>query len=198
MDEAIEYSPVQRKTGTEAFHRRGAPLGFDLLGFWQWSSSDLVSNVLRGKLAEYIVAQDLGIAKGTRTEWDAYDLETEAGIKVEVKSAAYVQSWKQSGASAIRFGIQPTLGWDASTNEYGLERRRQADVYVFCLLHHQEKPTLDPLDVTQWEFYVLPAAVLNERLPNQKGIGFATLLRLRPVKAAYGEIRAVLDNMFSG
>ena len=191
-----EHLPVQRRTGTEPFHLKGAPLGFDLLSFWQWAASDLVSNVLRGRLAEYIIAQDLGVANGTRTEWDAYDLQTDAGIKVEVKSAAYVQSWKQTRVSDIRFGVQPTLGWDASTNEYGLERRRQADVYVFCLLHHQEKSTLDPLDVTQWEFYVLPAAVLNERLPNQKGISLATLLRLEPVKAAYGEIRAVVNEMF--
>jgi hypothetical protein len=79
---------MNRKSGTERFHRNGAQLGFDLLSFWQWSSSDLVNNVLRGRLAEYIVAQDLGVAGGTRTEWDAYDLQTKSGIKVEVKSAA--------------------------------------------------------------------------------------------------------------
>jgi hypothetical protein len=109
---------MNRKSGTERFHRNGAQLGFDLLNFWQWSSSDLVNNVLRGRLAEYIVAQDLSVAGGTRTEWDAYDLQTKSGIKVEVKSAAYLQSWKQSRASSIRFGVQPTRGWDASIDEY--------------------------------------------------------------------------------
>jgi len=43
-------------------------------------------------LAEYLVATVLGLNQGVRNEWDAYDLETEAGLKIEVKSAAYIQS----------------------------------------------------------------------------------------------------------
>lgn len=33
-----------RKTGSERFHDAGNALTFDLLSFWQWSGSDLVSN----------------------------------------------------------------------------------------------------------------------------------------------------------
>jgi hypothetical protein len=32
-------------------------LDFDVLSFWQWSWSDLVSNATRGVLAEYLVAR---------------------------------------------------------------------------------------------------------------------------------------------
>jgi len=50
---------TKRKTGSERFTSEGTDLGFDLLGFWQWSRSDLVSNATRGVLAEYIVAREL-------------------------------------------------------------------------------------------------------------------------------------------
>jgi hypothetical protein len=73
-------------------------------------------------------------------------------------------------------------------NTYGTERKRQADVYVFCLLAHKDKPTLDPLDLAQWEFYVLPSKVLDDKLPTQKTLSLAGLLRLEPMKAEFGNI----------
>lgn len=53
---------VQRLSGSETFHRNGRPAGFDVLDFWRWSSSDLVVNVTRGVLAEYIVAKALAVS----------------------------------------------------------------------------------------------------------------------------------------
>ena len=67
-----------------------------MLGFSQWAYSDVSSNASRGILAEYIVASALGIAAATRREWDAYDLETQDGVKLEIKSASYLQSWAQA------------------------------------------------------------------------------------------------------
>lgn len=168
---------MERRSGRERLHHGGIELSQPtLLQFWQWSSSDLVSNAMRGVLAEYIVACDLGVADGVRTEWDTYDLRTKSGIKVEVKSAAYCQSWHQTKLSNICFGIAPTRGWDASTNTTATELARQSDVYVFCLLHHRDKATLDPLNLDQWDFYVLPTRTLNERCPTQKSIALASLL----------------------
>ena len=195
-DKSLDALTVMRKLGSEHFHANGRALPFNLLGLWQWSSSDLVNNTMRGLVAEYLVACDLGVADGTRVEWDAYDLKTKEGIKVEVKSAAYLQSWYQSKLSPISFGIQSTYGWDASTNESSIERKRQADVYVFALLKHQDKLTLDPMNVEQWEFYVLPTAVLNEKIPHQKGIRLSTLRGLGPEIAGFGEISAAIERLF--
>ena len=47
---------VSRKRGDDPFHINEEPLDFNLQSFWQWSSSDLVSNATRGIIAEYIVA----------------------------------------------------------------------------------------------------------------------------------------------
>jgi hypothetical protein len=188
---------VARKTGSEPFHESGQPLPISLIDFWQWYCSDLTSNATRGVIAEFLVASDLGVANGVRAEWDAHDLSVN-GIKVEVKSAAYLQSWKQNKLSTISFGVRPTISWNAQTNEYGTVAQRQADVYVFALLKHQNKQTLDPLDVAQWEFYILPTYILDDHLPTQANLSLATLLRFRPERAQFGEILDTMRRLFPG
>ena len=173
-----------KKTGDESLHCDSLPLPHTLLDFWRWSASDLVSNATRGILAEYIVASAIGVAGGIRAEWDAFDLVTSTGLKIEVKSASYLQSWFHIKPSVIVFDIRRTRHWDASTNSRSLELKRQADLYVFSLLAHKGKATLDPLDVAQWEFYLVGASTLDASFPIQKSIGLAALLRLgaRPIR----------------
>ncbi len=85
-----------------------------------------MSNTTRGVLAEYIVGLALRcIDGGARAEWDASDLRTQEGDSVEVKSAAYVQTWKQWKLSKIVFSIIPANGWNAATNTVSTERKRQ-------------------------------------------------------------------------
>ncbi|MGX9687605.1 hypothetical protein ACTQ9L_10720 [Deinococcus wulumuqiensis] len=146
--------------------------------FWRWAYSDFLSNALRGVLAEYIVAQATGCTHRARTEWDAYDLLTDDGIRIEVKSAAYLQSWEQERPSEIRFGIGLKRGWDATTNSQTNVPGRAADLYVFCLFREQAREQADPLNLHQWTFWVCPTSVLNERFPRQKTIGLAALERL--------------------
>jgi hypothetical protein len=108
-------------------------------------------------------------------EWAAYDLETPSGIRIEVKSAAYLQAWHQERPSRIAFDTRPTRAWDPKTNILAAEPSRQADVYVFALLAHLEKATLDPLDVSQWQFFVLPTPVLDGRTRSQHSIALVSL-----------------------
>jgi hypothetical protein len=183
--QSLEPIRTQIKSGNESFHFSGEAAGFDLRLFWQWSVSDLVSNATRGRLAEFIVARALGADGAVRSEWDAYDLKTPSGIKVEVKSAAYVQSWFQKRLSTISFLCGATRGWTAETNLQTTESSRWADVYVFALLHHQIKETIDPLDLEQWEFYVVGTDDLNRRTRSQHSITLASLkARYAPVKYA--------------
>lgn len=149
--------------------------------FWSWACSDLTSNTMRGVLAEYLVATALGAATGTRTEWDSVDIRTPEQWRIEVKSASYLQSWAQSKLSEISFSIAPATGWDAQSGSTSADVLRRSDVYVFCLLHHLDKQTLDPLDLNQWTFYCLPTRVLDEQCPAQKTIRLSSLQRLRPV-----------------
>ncbi|GAB2593094.1 hypothetical protein [Spirosoma areae] len=137
------------KSGKEPFQSQGTNLPVNLLNFWQWSHSDLLSNTLRGQLAEFIISTAIDLENTQRIEWDAYDLRTLKGLKIEVKSSAYLQSWTQKKESLIRFGISETLGWDAATNTYAPAVSRQADLYIFCLYTHKDKLTANPLNLDQ-------------------------------------------------
>jgi hypothetical protein len=178
----------KRLNGTEPFVRDGTPTGPTLLDFWRWSASHIVSNAMRGLLAEYIVACELGDAAGVRTEWDSYDVRTADGLKVEVKSSAYIQSWAQKRFSNITFGIRPTQAWEAATNDYTSERTRQADIYVFCLLSHKDQQTLDPMKLEQWQFWVVPTVSLDEQLGGQKTLSLSTLQRHWGGSCGIGEL----------
>jgi hypothetical protein len=65
-DARLAKQGVGRKNGAERFHASGRTLPEQLLGFWQWSASDLLENATRGILAEYLAALDLGLAEGAR------------------------------------------------------------------------------------------------------------------------------------
>ena len=171
---------ITKHSGEEKFRDGSNNLDFNLLSFWQWSSSDVVSNYTRGILAEYMVGKALGCIKDddVRDEGRAYDLDTQAGVRIEVKSAAYVQSWKQSRLSKISFNVPKTFGWDRETNKFDTGKKRQADVYVFALLFHKDKETVNPLDISQWEFFVLPTIVLDERERSQHSITLPSLKKL--------------------
>lgn len=73
--EELPAIEVTKKSGNEVFHTSGKPLTFNLMSFWQWSSSDLVGNALRGMFAEFIVASAVGSTVDTRKEWGAFDIE---------------------------------------------------------------------------------------------------------------------------
>ena len=185
---------IKRKTGDESLHINGDKLPFKLLGFWQWSSSRLLDNALRGIFAEYIVACDLGCSDGVRIEWNIFDLSTNSGKRIEVKSAAYLQSWEQKKYSTISFSVAPTRGLDKETNAYSGKKKRNADFYVFCLLAHKDQKTIDPLNMSQWKFFILPTSILNERIGEQKSLSLSTLLKLEPKEVPFGEISNAIEH----
>tara|TARA_B100000949_G_scaffold36080_1_gene29924 strand:- start:606 stop:1031 length:426 start_codon:yes stop_codon:yes gene_type:complete len=126
---------TKRLGGAETFKKaEGSPLAVaDILDYWSWAYSDIVGNTNRGALAEFIVARAIGSEPAVRNDWAAYDLETPSGIKVEVKSSAYLQSWHQTAVSAPSFSIRKAKEWSPETNEFGEERLRHSDVYdVWC------------------------------------------------------------------
>lgn len=182
---------IQPRRGDEPIHDDGVPLGPRLCDFWRWSTSDLVSNVVRGIFAEFLIAHALGIdTSGVRDSWAAFDLLTPDGIRVEVKSAAYVQSWWQRRLSPVSFGVRRTRAWSEETG-LAAEAARQADVYVFALLAHADKASIEPLNVEQWRFFVVPTAVLNARTRSQHSITLASLRRLAP-ELRLPEVRAAV------
>ena len=181
-------------TGNEPFHERSVDSGIRLLDFWRWSSSDLVSNTLRGILAEFLVASALGIdtASTPRDEWGNCDLVTAGGIRLEVKSAAYLQTWAQRQHSKVKFSVRPHRGWDPETLSYDTEARRHAHVYVFALLAHGDKSTLDPLDLAQWRFWVVPTTRLDVLSANGRDVPLSVLERDVGAGVAFVSLRSAV------
>lgn len=158
--------------------------------FWRWAYSDLIGNTERGVLAEYLVACALGIEKESRISWRKYDLLTKEGIRVEVKSSGYLQTWEQKKLSNISFGIRETLGWNENDNSYDSERHRQSDVYVFCVHKHTKQESVNPLDISQWEFYLISTQMLNKKAKNQKSISLSALIKIGAEKCSFDDLKA--------
>lgn len=183
---------TKRKKGSEKFRFENEHLNFKLIDFWIWNQSNLIENRTRGILAEFIVKQALNIKEGVRTEWDSYDLKTNNGIKIEIKSAAYIQSWEQKKHSNIKFGIAQKIG-ETSHPEYNGKLKRWNDYYVFCLLNIKDQNSINPLDLNQWTFYVLKTEIINKQIPNQKTIGLNSLLKLNPIQCNFNELKNVIE-----
>ena len=171
--------------GSETFKNAEESLlvSADILDYWRWAYSDIVGNTNRGALAEFIVARAIGSEAAVRNDWAAYDLETPNGIKVEVKSSAYLQSWNQDTVSAPSFSIRKAKEWSPETNEFGEERLRHSDVYVFCLLAYKgDKRMLNPLDLSQWVFYVVKTSEIDRIFGDRSSI---SINRVKDLRQAY-------------
>jgi hypothetical protein len=68
-------------------------------------------------------------------------------------------------------------------------------VYVFALLAHQDKPTLDPLNVAQWVFYVVPTLLLDDLMPCQNTIALNALDALSGGAVGYHLLKEKIANL---
>lgn len=149
-----------------------------LASFYRWGFSDLRSNATRGVLAEYLVGQALGVDfSRPRVEWDAWDLQTPGGTKIEVKSSAYVQAWAPPARPGqVRYSGLLARHWvdvSAQVGSFTETPDVRADVYVFALQTCHDPGVYDALDLAQWEFRVVPGATV--RSWNQMSIGLTQL-----------------------
>jgi hypothetical protein len=182
-----------RRTGDEHIVFDGMPTGYLLQDFWAWNSSNLLNNTLRGAYCEFLVATSIGAdLSGVNNDWNPYDILMEPeGVRIEIKSASYLQAWEQSKLSDIRFSIRPTHAWSPETG-YAAEMVRQSDVYVFCLYKETVRDRADPLVLDGWDFYIVPTSRLNDACDVQKTLSFSSLLKLDPIKADYSSIKAAI------
>lgn len=192
MNDGLSQHEAELRTGKEPIRGQKVMPLLQLIDFWRWSGSMLSDNTTRGVLAEFLVAAALGLHKKIRRAWDDCDIRMPSNTSIEVKSAAYSQAWKQHRPSTIRFGIAPHGSWNAETEEFREEKRRWADIYVFCVFEGEN--SLDCLDMNKWDFYVIATRVLDQKVPQQKTLGLRSLIKLSPHKCSFGDLqRVILD-----
>jgi len=124
-------------------------------------------------------------------EWDAVDIRY-MGKGIEVKSAAYIQNWKQKTPSVIRFDISKKKSWVAETNTFINESLRNSDCFVFCLYTEKDKEKADILNTGKWEFYVVPTAVINKEFAEQKSVGLVKIQELCTL-VLYDSLKSRID-----
>lgn len=188
----------KRLTGQEELVKPNGEVAGKLIDFWCWAYSDLIGNAERGALAEFIVACALEINHTERISWDKYDLITKEGITVEVKTSGYLQTWEQQSLSKLIFGIQPTYGWNSKSNEYEKEQKRQSDIYVFCVHKHIDQATINPLLIAQWDFYLMPTKILNEKFGEQKTVSLSSLIKAGAEKCEYYSLSERIPELIRG
>ena len=143
--------------------------------FWKWGYSDLIQNINRGILAEYIVAWALNLDKEPRNPWEAFDLITEDGKRIEVKSTGYLQSWDYGMKPKPKFVIEEKQRW----TDAGLEKDvdYNADIYILCYHKETERGNLDPLNLKQWDFWAFSKDEIIRLLGGRKSITIKQLVK---------------------
>ncbi|MFI9201604.1 hypothetical protein [Streptomyces sp. NPDC053048] len=144
--------------GEEPFIGAG---GATILDFWRYAFPDLKTNTTRGLLAEFLVHRAVG-AQQRNQEWESFDVLTADGLRIEVKSSAYLQAWGQRKVTKIVFDRLRTRTWSPQTGD-ATEPSFNADVYVFAVHTATSHDDYDPLDVGQWQFYVVPSPLIEAK-----------------------------------
>ena len=175
--------PAKPMLGTEPLRGTTGEVGPVLKDFWRWSCSDLLDNVVRGAFAEYLVAHALDLTDTPRQNWTPYDLTTERGTRIEVKSSAYIQSWAQGKLSTVSFNIaRRKQKWNRKTNKMEKlgQPARISHIYVFCLLSagDLDSPPSDPLETSSWTFWVVTRDLIDRIRPTSDSIGRSSLMKL--------------------
>lgn len=143
-------------------------------------------NNTRGYLAEFLVAQALGLRDVRRVEWDEYDLLLDKTIRIEVKSSAYLQAWEQRVLSRIQFSGLRGTRYHPRYGDDPAGRQLNAHVYVFCVHTAKEHERYEQLDVGQWEFYVAGRSQLE---PVGQSVGLPAVISLTQGPTAWADLR---------
>lgn len=132
----------------QALHGHDAPAG-TIVDFWRWAYSDLMGNTTRGVFAEWLVARLLDLPATARVEWDACDLVTPEGVRIEVKCGAYRQRWhSHHPVSKIVFTGLRARSWSPDGG-YSPAPSFNADLYAFCVQTQIDIARWDALDLSQ-------------------------------------------------
>ena len=176
------------KTGQEQFTNHGSPIGVSVLDFWRFSYSELNSDP-RDDIAEYLVSLALGITEPyNKRDWTLFDIDYN-GRPIEVKSTSYFQTWRKDGKVTRNrsFSIR-----EAKANG-DVAARRHSEVYVFCVLNGDTEAESNPLKLDNWDFYIVPTAVINEKCEHNNTITLKRIENLGYAKIPYANLKEAVD-----
>lgn len=141
---------TRREPNTPLRGPRGEELA-RLSDFWTWAYAGSDADAEPRTMPHYLVELALGRTPSRR--WGARPTGAAAmrqqlldALTIEVRGASEVPSLARTGAANITFS---------------LANRPTVDAWIFALLAHTDPSTIDPLDATQWAFFVVPDVFLE-------------------------------------
>ncbi len=135
------------------------------------SGKPLITNILRGHVAEAIIALALEPEWAwCSADYAGWDFERSDGLRLEVKQSAVRQSWGTDKPSKPSFDVAARTGyWEGGTR--WIEKPGRA-AHLYILAHHGiYDDSADHRDPFQWEFFVIPSG----SLPDVKRISLGTV-----------------------
>ena len=118
-------------------------------------------------------------------------------LNSEIKETSYYHSWQEKIAQG-RISQQRSFGITPAYTKYKDSTtvlERQNDIYVFCLNTGHNEEESNPLDMSNWEFYVVPTAVINANCaPAQKSISLGKVRKLAPM-TRFHDLKNVIDSI---
>ncbi len=188
---------IKQKSGYEFFLNGERDINLCIIDFWRWALSNLTSCVTQKLFAEFIVAAALNRHTDVRNENDIYHLETIGGKKIEVFSSAYIQTWSHNGLPNISFTLNPGFDLSVDSPLQSSERLHLIDILIFCLLHHRNEHTLNPLNLSQWTFFVINSHHFKKPSGEKKSISLNKLKQLNPIVCGFENLRRIIESVAS-
>ena len=176
--------------GDEKFICNGNELDITVLDFWRFTYSDLNSDP-RDYLAEFLVSKALGIDTPYNKEaWTLFDI-LYGSTRVEVKCTGYFQTWRTDNKVSQNryYSIKPAHDKVKNTFE------RQNDIYVFCLLLGNTREEANPLNLNNWEFYIVPTSVINKECQEANTIRLGRIKKMGYKALGFYDIKNEIDKI---
>lgn len=191
--------------GDEKLINDGKYLPYTMLNFWQWSLSNIQFRMTRGTFASFIVRCSLdqgGVPTrpSIGTGFEPYDLEgpiiPSIGkvSRIEVKSSAYLNSENGKYEERASFSIAPARVAVDGDYKKNSPQQRNNDIYVFTLYTATDNRR-NILDLSWWEFFVLPTYRIEEDecMRKQKSISLPRVRELCPTLSFDMLCDAIID-----
>lgn len=177
----------------EKFTINNNELDFGILDFWKSKYSNIYN--MQEVIAEFIVEKALGIDKAQNTDyWTLYDI-LYRDYRIEIKETSYYHPWNENGKVSKQrmFGITKANS-NYESNETENKFERQNDIYVFCLNTGITKETSNPMNLDNWEFYIILTSEINKQCGDNKKISLGRVRKIAE-KKSFEEIKSCIDKI---
>ena len=181
--------------GNEKFIYNNKELEFGILDFWKYKYSNVWN--MQEYIAEFLIEKALGLEKSIQGQKKILDeLAYLTQVKrIEIKETSYYHPWNENGKISNQrvFGItMANSSYENSVEENKFER--QNDLYVFCLNTGQNKKESNPMDIKNWEFYIVSTNIINNLCGKNKTISLGKVKNIAE-QVDYFEIKNYIDDL---